>query len=206
MGGAPPRPLTHSWKRCQFSIVHKGSRTVDYSPAGGAWATSFGPEFIVSWIPLAPRRLRAAPRACPTGERGGRHGRQLCNSGANSANSANFAPLGARRVRGARRISASPAGESLGMTYPAGGGLVRQLARGEFLRVVEGGEVTHRVPRRGEQVADVRRSGPPHIGNLLRQDHRSRLRPRPRRRLHRAAAGGGPGLRVVVGGGSLLWA
>ena len=129
MGGAPPRPLTHSWKRCQFSIVHKGSRTVDYSPAGGAWTAGFGPEFTVSGTPPAPPGLRAAPRGCPTGERGGRHGRQLSNSGASSANSASFAPLGARRVRGARRLSASPAGERLGVTCRGGGGLARQLAR-----------------------------------------------------------------------------
>ena len=40
------------------------------------------------------------------------------------------------------------------MTCRGGGGLVRHANRrgGEFLRVVEGGEVTHRVPRRGEQV------------------------------------------------------
>ena len=82
-------------------------------------------------------------------------------------------------------------------------------AAGSSSALSKAGEVTHRVPRRGELGArvDARRPRPPHPLPALRRDHRGRLRPRPRRRLHRDAVGGRAGHGVVVGGGraGLLW-
>ena len=196
----PDRPLTHSWKRCQFSIVHKGSRTLDYSPAGGAWTARFGPEFHRFWGFFRPRGAFGRPRGVSNrrAEREAwapfiqewRQFRQFCQ----------FCTPGCpARPRRAPYLSLPSGGEAWGDPPSGRRSGPPTGAAGSSYALSKAARSRTASPAAGSRLPMF--GGPDRRTlYLLRQDHRSRLRPRPRRRLHRAAAGGGAGHGVAVGG------